>query len=47
VVEDDDNKEEALLSPFHQTQGSVNADKDDAAKEETATIIASEDGIKR
>jgi hypothetical protein len=47
VVEDDDNKEEALLSPFHQTQGSVNADEDDAAKEETATIIASEDGIKR
>jgi hypothetical protein len=47
VVEDDDNKEEALLSPSHQTQGSVNADEDDAATEETATIIASEDGIKR
>jgi hypothetical protein len=47
VVEDDDNKEEALPPPFHQTQGSVNADEDDNATEETATIIASEDGIKR
>jgi hypothetical protein len=47
VVEDNDNKEEALLSPSHQTQGSVNADKDDAATEETVTIMASKDGIKR